>query len=648
MGHASKFDMDGILRRPAVRLGAFLTTVITARHLLENGFHFPTYLLLAHIAVALILKAAFHSKDSRGNSQDERRSTSLKSITWAFLYTASISAGLICGYQSLQHVNNTTLWIIIFSLRWDSLVPINLRFLTEKKAWPLPLVVVLRCSTFLICVALLFLQDGNMSAKGEYLALGAIGSVLLAMRLWRFGETRDMTTIAGRDAHEIALGVSVVPTVVVLIPNEWSKSGNFGLHVPFGMLLVNVLAGASFLCGGVAWDRGLDDEDESSPCDGSATRWLGVSFCLGGLVELDNLLLRQRPATTTFGQWVAFVVASLATLDFDSALRWIGHLVGSPTGHLALPAEDEGDEDENLLHEEREQASNNTVPEQQRRFWSPLVFQVMLNGLVWIPLLHNVLMHRKLDAAYGPEEPTARFDIVVSRYDEPIDKTAEAVNSVLEISKVKAMNTTVLIYNKGESIDVDARFPLASNVIVRQRENVGREGENILSHTLNGSFAFGDHTLFMQAEPHELHWMVSRIRQYLVKDTGFLSLSYPGAFCSECDRPWDVSGWHEDGETIEDIFEQTNPGRDCDGLSLTYRAQFIVSRERMENIDHGALKHLRERLLRNERFGFSLERLWGMVFGCLVIASTCPSLLSGWMGIYGPGGVGDCQCMDGI
>ncbi|KAI4737041.1 hypothetical protein E4T50_12466 [Aureobasidium sp. EXF-12298] len=115
----------------------------------------------------------------------------------------------------------------------------------------------------------------------------------------------------------------------------------------------------------------------------------------------------------------------------------------------------------------------------------------------------------------------------------------------------------------------------------------------------------------------------------------------------------------------------------CMEYTYTYRGQFIVSAQRilsqspglyrllLENlIDENAMTHTeeyakqpwlpgKEDSLNAAMFGFTMERLWGLVFGCEGKMEQCPSLMAGAvgavMGVGGRwGGVGECQCLDGV
>ncbi|KAK4505410.1 hypothetical protein PRZ48_003373 [Zasmidium cellare] len=644
--------MEEYLSRPSVRLVALSVAVISSRHLFEDGFHFPTFLSLAHITISLACKALVRSRKET-QQPDDFQQHSLASYAWLGVYTASTTGALICGYQSLLHVKNTTLWMMILGLHWGSLLPENARSFLERSlsVW---FVEMLRYTTFATCVALLLLQDLSMTNKFEYLTLGAAGCVVIARRSFEEVETVKFGDL---DAHSIALAVSLVPIAVAMGPNEWKNSGNFTFFGHLGMLLLNLPAGAAVICGGVARSSAEEDNEQRDMLKHPEVIRLCLSVGLTAEVALDNLLFQLRPTTTTIGQWVAFIVALLVTMDIEILLMegklvdipWIRRLRPDTASRIRLPTEDREEEDEivdGAGRGERDEPDETT----SYRAWTPLAFQTTLNALVWLLVVHALLTHRRFDTAYSQNTSvSSSLDIVIARYEEPIDTVANAVDSILQIPKVAAMNSTVLIYNKGSEIDVSSRFPLASKVLVTPKENVGREGETFLSHLLNDSYSFADHTLFMQAEPHELDELVARIRQYFVEDTGFLSLSYTGSFCSVCDRCWDISGWHE-GAIVEDLYEQMNSDEQCRGISLTYRAQLIASRKRIERMNRSGLEQIKERLLGNESFGFSLERLWGMVFGCPSIPSSCPSLWSGQMGAFAPDGMNKfavitCRCV---
>lgn len=105
--------------------------------------------------------------------------------------------------------------------------------------------------------------------------------------------------------------------------------------------------------------------------------------------------------------------------------------------------------------------------------------------------------------------------------------------------------------------------------------------------------------------------------------------------------------------------------RDCENFELTYKGQFVVSGRRIRGIDRGVYEGLHEALqdagswahdgkyidgqkdsLSAPVFGYTLERLWGILFQCSTLARSwqCPSEI-GSMQVWEKRGAG-CQCVD--
>lgn len=134
----------------------------------------------------------------------------------------------------------------------------------------------------------------------------------------------------------------------------------------------------------------------------------------------------------------------------------------------------------------------------------------------------------------GPDS----MDLVVSRYDESAYSVASYIGPILNMTPLSGLTTRVIIYSTGQDEPEDLRddlrhhLPFNVDVIVRQRPNVGREGAAFLHHITTGWQDLADHTLFMQAELHYSWSVRRRIQDYLVPNTGFLSLSDVSEYCS--------------------------------------------------------------------------------------------------------------------
>ncbi|EME85591.1 uncharacterized protein MYCFIDRAFT_210272 [Pseudocercospora fijiensis CIRAD86] len=154
-----------------------------------------------------------------------------------------------------------------------------------------------------------------------------------------------------------------------------------------------------------------------------------------------------------------------------------------------------------------------------------------------------------------------------------------------QLRTTKDLSVRTVVYNKGtlNETELRSRFPADRELVIRNLDNVGREGHTYLSHLLGDSNDFSPHTMFIQAEPREHGYLQRRLQDYLVSNTGFLSLSYARNFCSDCDKCNDHSGWPVDGNVLRDVFERSNNGTSCGDISLTHRGQFVVSEERMKH-----------------------------------------------------------------
>jgi hypothetical protein len=169
-----------------------------------------------------------------------------------------------------------------------------------------------------------------------------------------------------------------------------------------------------------------------------------------------------------------------------------------------------------------------------------------------------------------------------------------------------------------------------------------------------------------------MHEIIPRINSYLVPETGFLSLGFTGVTC-DCGTCTDRWGWEDKWDVIPALYQNiySFPCSSSTAILLTYKGQFVASARRTRGIRKEVYVDLLDTITGrdiwshntsvigegtggvtgadspdNPYFGFTMERIWGLVMQCATdqrIAAKCPSLLSG----MGKGGsVGDCQCLD--
>ncbi|KEQ64710.1 uncharacterized protein M437DRAFT_43635 [Aureobasidium melanogenum CBS 110374] len=275
---------------------------------------------------------------------------------------------------------------------------------------------------------------------------------------------------------------------------------------------------------------------------------------------------------------------------------------------------------------------------------------------------------------------TRSLDFVVSRFDESAAQVAQQINSLYALPSINSLASRLVVYSTGgdetDHFAKDLRQFLHPGIslLVSQRPNVGREAAAYLTHILSSYHNLSDHTFFLQAEMHSPDMVYPRLKNYFVSQTGFLSLSDTHYDSNTCVRqPWDHSTWSEDPEVLGAIYKQANI-TGCKDYALTYRGQFIVSRSRILAQNHQLYSHLLHNLMDPDAvthseeymqqpwlpskqdslnaplFGYTVERLWALVFGCEGKMDKCPSLVSGTvrhgLGLGIKGDVGDCQCLD--
>jgi hypothetical protein len=254
------------------------------------------------------------------------------------------------------------------------------------------------------------------------------------------------------------------------------------------------------------------------------------------------------------------------------------------------------------------------------------------------------------------------LDIVMSMYDEDPVSVAAMISELRRLPNIANKTTRVLIYFKGKGQDVyiEALKHRTGATEMIHLPNIGREGESYLYHIISKYDDLAKHTLFLQAHVHNSWELKRRIGHYFVPNTGMLNLGFSEACdCNDC---WDRFGWHDN---VVSGLHQSVYNSTCSDILLSYKGQFIVSAQRIRGSDPKIYSALQEALVDPDswahkepylrgrpdsmsapRFGYTLERLWSILFQCseMDIVEKCPTLLSG---TRSGGELSDCQCLDG-
>jgi hypothetical protein len=270
-----------------------------------------------------------------------------------------------------------------------------------------------------------------------------------------------------------------------------------------------------------------------------------------------------------------------------------------------------------------------------------------------------------LDGSYIPN---SRFDIVVSMYDESPSSVKSMLENIKRTTLLSTLTPNIIIYTKDPSANLSSLKTLTGATVVESLPNLGREGGTYLHHMVSHWDSLAEQTMFIQAHAHNMRELLPRINSYLVPSTGMLSLGFTGVLCNceSCEDRWD---WSDKFSLIPSLYSKIYR-RSCDPTTpilLSYKGQFVASARRIRGVDKNVYESLlkaitsedmdswshekdivqgRKDMPDNPFFGFTVERIWGLLMQCAtdgVVAAKCPSLLSG----MGHGGkVEDCQCLD--
>jgi Protein of unknown function (DUF3431) len=242
----------------------------------------------------------------------------------------------------------------------------------------------------------------------------------------------------------------------------------------------------------------------------------------------------------------------------------------------------------------------------------------------------------------------SQFDIVLAHYDENPDDVRKGVHLIKSVTGLVALDPRVIVYHKGSlststTDDLEALRESLNADIVRTLPNLGRESDTYLSHIIQHYDDLAGHTLFAQATLDKLEFALERLRLYWSPTVGVMSLhTYARCNCDSCQpvygSPDPVYGF----KRIPQLYSVFNSDF-CppSGLLLTFKGQFVVSRQRILNIRkekykwllsvltntshfvhsdgndrHSMYTHSHNTDMTDPFFGHSIERSWMLMFGC--------------------------------
>lgn len=262
-----------------------------------------------------------------------------------------------------------------------------------------------------------------------------------------------------------------------------------------------------------------------------------------------------------------------------------------------------------------------------------------------------------LDQKYHPSFPT---EVVISMYNEPTAGVALLISSLQGISSLA--DATMHIYTKDPAANSTALLAATGAHRVTTLPNVGRESETYLHHILSQWDSLAKHTLFVQAQVHNRKEFLWRLQtEYDPARTGMLDLGFRG-HSYNCEGT-DYWGWGDDSGVTSRIYYKIHRSQ-CKNFLLSYKGQFVVSASRVRGISKDIYYTLQQALSDQESwahqdlylqgrpdtmsapaFGYTVERLWNLLFQCSDVAMfwKCPS---SWTKRSTEHHRVNCQCLD--
>ncbi|KAK0106972.1 hypothetical protein ONS95_003687 [Cadophora gregata] len=373
---------------------------------------------------------------------------------------------------------------------------------------------------------------------------------------------------------------------------------------------------------------------------------------------------------TSFASSILVLVATLCSQP-ATVVSWVQilmYLLGTLCVLRMYEAHDTVVEATDLIHQLFRTFRNNSTGTPRKVLSIGIVSFVFVSLGVALFVLESVSLasascqdSTSVDSTYSAP---SSFDIVISAYLEEPEQIKSLLDSLRKTAYLRNQRPNVILYTKDPEANIAALKDATSANVVKQLENVGREGGTYLHHIVTNWDSLAEKTMFIQAHAHNMRELLPKIEDYLVADTGMLSLGFAGVTCSclDCQDRW---GWKDHDNVIPTLYQQIY-NQTCDSntpILLSYKGQFVASAKRIRGISKSIYERLLlatttmegwgnnrdlsdEQSLDDPVFGFTMERIWGLVMQCATddrVAVRCPSLLSG----KGLGGdVRDCQCFD--
>ena len=273
----------------------------------------------------------------------------------------------------------------------------------------------------------------------------------------------------------------------------------------------------------------------------------------------------------------------------------------------------------------------------------------------------------------------AQLHVVVAHHSEEPYWIRTWLENLRSIPYVQELGVKVIIYTKGDKIDLPTLKETSGAEEVVRLPNVGREGGTYLHHLINiydnpPQFVLFTQSYLKKAQQEKgehtgelKDWLYDRLKNKFGSDTGFMSLDrkHDVCFCGHCSdmgRDDFYPLWPQIYTMLQGTLCQ-----ELEGQVLSFNGHFIVSKKRiiarprttyefLKNLvdapqDHWIHSEPKPKWFEKEKgkstpsnpkFGHTLERLWHTIFDCSEPADMTDCDLRG-LKVEALGG---CTCKD--
>jgi hypothetical protein len=653
---------------------------------------YPVSLLLMQaLSILAVQIISSNRQTDPQKTQLTRRCATIEAVFCLAIVIVSCACS-VCAYKILRFAGSLPTAILLLSLHWS----LTYEFWQSPSMRKSIAVTSIQALVFAWGFAMLLFWDFrlNMTSRDMSIAWLLLSHTLrlmptFASRLQRslqLPQSSQARLRSSQISYWLAFAILLLATVTYL--DEGSQPF-VGIPSKLGCLLVAInlfLTASVYSLSDVVslFDMlGADKFHPGEPRDLPEPRDAWKTLAFTGLVSLGSLLVPGRPIYLSPWQFAGYIAALAASSSAFPSPWQAGRRNTEVTSPAVLEHQyhqlENGDHKDGIQNSVKSESLGKPTQMRQTSHAAmicAITTWLLFGSIIWLKPTKLVYPTDDLDVAFDP--PTD-FDIVVAAYDRPGIDIAQDVNALLIPQTMLNRTTRIFVYDKGPEpalLEHDLRKHLSSStqMFFEKLGNEGREGATYLHHITSRWDELARHTLFIQEHAHDFVLLKQRISDYFVQETGFMSLSYEGKLWKQCEHI-SAGSWPGVTSAVSRVSEMVHPGSDCQDPVLTFRGQFLVSSARIRGNDRAKYSELLDKLfdstswmyapevlrspwtgsrevsLVDPVFGYTLERLWGVIMRCSndKIAFRSPSLLgsyvrSVWFGQKVP--FEDVQCLD--